>query len=42
MSHDGLQGRRADPIEVGVLSRYERPLPEVGQYDQLLGQEGVS
>jgi transposase len=40
MNHDGREARRPDRIEVGVLARYERPLPEVGQYDELLAGEG--
>lgn len=42
MVSDSLPPRRADPMEVGMLARYERPLPEVGHYDELLVWEGVS
>lgn len=28
----------ADPIDVGELSRYDRPLPDLGAYDLLLGE----
>jgi hypothetical protein len=38
-SHE-LEARQPDPIEVGV--QYERPLPEVVHYDQLLAWEGTS
>ena len=41
LNHDGWEARRADPIDVGVLAQYERPLPQVGHYDQLLAGEGV-
>jgi transposase len=40
MTSGRLPPRRLDPLEVGVLARYEQPLPEVGHYDQLLGEEG--
>jgi len=40
-SHE-LEARQPDPIEVGVLAQYERPLPEVVHYDQLLAWEGTS
>jgi transposase len=42
MTSQGLEARQPDPIEVGVLSQYERPLPEVVHYDQLLAWEGTS
>jgi hypothetical protein len=42
MTSDRLESRPPDPLEVGVLSRYERPLPEVGEYDQLLAWEGMA
>jgi hypothetical protein len=29
------------PIELGGLARYERPMPVLSGYDQLLGQSGV-
>jgi hypothetical protein len=31
--------RPAEPIEVGALARYERPLPEMTHFDQLLAGE---
>jgi transposase len=34
--------QRPDPLEVGVLARYERPMPEVVHYDQLLAWEGMA
>ena len=34
--------KRPDPIELGSLARYERPLPEVTHYDQLLAVEVAS
>ena len=42
MVNDSLKARQADPVEVGVLARYERPLPEVVHYDELLVWEGAS
>jgi len=27
---------RPETVEVGMLARFERPLPTVGEYDQLL------
>ena len=33
---DQLQHAAAQPMEVGTLSAYERPLPTMSQYDQLL------
>jgi transposase len=41
LNQDDWEARRADPIDVGALARYERPLPQVGHYDQLLAGEGV-
>jgi transposase len=37
-----LKPQRPDPLEVGVLARYERPMPEVMHYDQLLAWEGMA
>jgi transposase len=37
-----LKPKRSDPLEVGVLARYERPMPEVVHYDQLLAWEGMA
>jgi len=42
MTSGRLESRPPDPIDVGVLSQYERPLPEVVHYDQLLAWEGTS
>jgi hypothetical protein len=38
--NDSVKAKQAEPVEVGVLSRYERPMPEVVHYDQLLAWEG--
>jgi transposase len=40
--NDGLKSKRPDPLEVGVLARYERPMPELVHYDQLLAWEGMA
>ena len=40
--NDSLKPKRAEPLEVGVLARYERPMPEVMHYDQLLAWEGMA
>jgi len=29
-----------EPVEVGGLARFDRPLPDLGSYDQLLGGGG--
>jgi transposase len=42
MVNESVQPRRREPVEVGVLARYERPMPETVHYDQLLVWEGVS
>jgi transposase len=42
MSAEREASKRADPMELGSLSRYERPLPEVIHYDQLLAGEVAS
>ncbi len=34
-----LEHERAARVDIGALSRYERPLPEVGHYDALLGAQ---
>jgi transposase len=41
MVNEGVETRQPDAVEVGVLARYERPLPETGHYDQLLVWEGM-
>jgi len=41
MVNETMKTRQPDPVEVGVLARYERPLPETGHYDQLLVGEGT-
>ena len=41
MVSETVEARQPDPVEVGVLARYERPLPETGHYDQLLAWEGT-
>ena len=33
--------RASEPMELGWLERYERPLPVMNEYDQLLGGEGT-
>ena len=45
IQHLLLAGRlaksKAEPIEVGLLARYERPQPALSGYDQLLGKAEV-
>jgi transposase len=41
MTSGRLEAKPLDPLEVGALAQYERPLPEVGHYDQLLAGEGM-
>jgi transposase len=36
-----LEHARPETVEVGVLAQFERPLPTVGEYDQLLAPLGV-
>lgn len=36
---EDLQPSRAQRLEIGALARYERPLPEVSHYDQLMSLE---
>ena len=36
-----LEHARSDVVVVGALAQFERPLPTVGEYDQLLGQRQV-
>jgi hypothetical protein len=31
-----LHKPRLDPIDVGTLARYDRPMPDLGDYDTLL------
>jgi hypothetical protein len=31
-----LERARPEPVEIGLLVQFERPLPTVGEYDQLL------
>jgi len=38
--NDSVKAKQADRLEVGILARYERPLPDVVHYDQLLAGEG--
>jgi hypothetical protein len=33
---------RSAMLELGELSRFERPLPVMAEYDRLLGQEAAS
>jgi hypothetical protein len=36
MTNRSEPGRPAELIDVGALARYERPLPEMTHFDQLL------
>ena len=36
MTAEGVERRHLELLEVGELSRYERPVPGVEDYDQLL------
>ena len=36
LTEAGLHKARPEPVDVGVLSRYDRPLPSVADYDTLL------
>ena len=36
LTEAGLRKARAVPIDVGVLARYDRPMPSVVDYDTLL------
>ena len=36
MTHSSEPGRPTKLIDVGALARYERPLPEMTHFDQLL------
>ena len=36
MRADDLTGRACEPVDVGVLAHYYRPLPVMTEYDQLL------
>jgi transposase len=38
---DQLQHAAAQPMEIGTLSAYERPLPTMSQYDQLLSNSVI-
>ena len=38
---DRLQHAAAGSVEIGALSAYERPLPSMAQYDQLLLSSGI-
>jgi transposase len=40
--NDSLKHKRPEPLEIGNLARYERPMPEVVPYDQLLAWEGIA
>ena len=33
------QRKAADPVEIGPLSRYDRPPPTLNHYDRLLGDQ---
>jgi hypothetical protein len=36
LTEAGLHKARPDPVDVGVLARYDRPMPTMGEYDVLL------
>jgi hypothetical protein len=36
LTEAGLHKSRPDPIDVGALARYDRPLPNLADYDTLL------
>ncbi|HEY6353355.1 MAG TPA: hypothetical protein VIY30_02600 [Burkholderiaceae bacterium] len=36
LTEAGLHKARPDPIDVGALARYDRPMPSVADYDTLL------
>jgi hypothetical protein len=36
LTEAGLHKARPDPIDVGVLARYDRPMPSVADYDTQL------
>ena len=38
---DQLQHAAAGSVEIGALSAYERPLPSMAQYDQLLSSSAI-
>lgn len=38
----GLEHARPQAVEVGLLAQFERPLPTVGEYDQLLAPVGTA
>jgi hypothetical protein len=42
MTADREESKRTEAVELGSLARYERPLPEVIHYDQLLAAEVAS
>jgi hypothetical protein len=38
---DQLQHAAAGSVDIGALSAYERPLPSMAQYDQLLSSSAI-
>ena len=36
LTEAGLHKTRPDPVDVGALARYDRPLPDLADYDTLL------
>jgi hypothetical protein len=36
LTEAGLQKARPEPVDVGALARYDRPLPNLADYDTLL------
>ena len=41
LTADGLERVRPEAIDIGTLARYERPLPVLADYNQLLSAEVV-
>ena len=39
LQEDRLERAEPEAIEVGLLDRFERPLPPIGEYDHLLAAE---
>jgi transposase len=40
ISFDALSHQQAEMLDIGVLIKYERPLPQINNYDQLLEVQG--
>ena len=41
LAREPFQDRVSEAIDVGLLGRYERPMPAVADYDQLLSAGGA-